>query len=289
MLRPAQYRPGQSRKAQYRLFAAYVVAIVGAVTGLLLAILSVADPVGFAAMRSVAQETVAPAARLTRSITGSVSGIDDSVAAYFAAGSQNQRLRAQVAEQQRQLVAASTLAEENRQMRILLKLAEQGSDAVANGYLLTSNPTSSRRLAILSIGRNAGVRAGMPVRAADGLIGRVLDAGPTTARILLLTDSDNIVPLRRASDGLPALASGSGNGELDVRTLNLASNPFRPGDILVTSGTGGVYRPNIPVAIVVRKHRDGAVARPLADPAKVDIVSVLPAYAASAAESEVRP
>lgn len=289
MLRPAQLRPGQSRRAQTRLFIAYVVAIVGAVIGLLLAILSVADPVGFAALRTAAQEAVSPVARVTRSVTGTVSGIDDSIAAYFAAGSQNQRLRAQVEEQQRALVAASTLAEENRQMRLLLKLAEQGSGGIANGYLLTSNPTSTRRLAILSIGRNRSVQPGMPVRAADGLIGRVLDVGPTTARILLLTDNANIVPLRRASDGLPALATGVGNGELDIRTLNLADNPFKPGDILVTSGTGGIYRPNIPVALVVRRQNDGAVARPLADPAKVDIVTVLPAYAATSGASEIAP
>ncbi|NJS13934.1 MAG: rod shape-determining protein MreC [Sphingopyxis sp.] len=289
MLRPAQLRPGQSRKAQNRLFVAYVVAIVGSVAALLLATLSFVDPVGFAALRSITQESVTPVARVTRSVTGTISGVDDSVAAYVSAGSQNQRLRKQVAEQQRELVAASTLAEENRQMRILLKLAEQGSGGIANGYLLTSNPTSSRRLAILSIGRNQGVQPGMPVRAADGLIGRVLDSSATTARVLLLTDSDNIVPLRRASDGLPALASGRGNGQLDIRTLNLANNPFKAGDILVTSGTGGIYRPNIPVAIVVRKESDGATARPLADPAKVDIVSVLPAYAAATTESEIAP
>lgn len=289
MLRPAQLRPGQSRRAQTRLFIAYMVAIIGSVVGLLLAILSVADPVGFAALRTAAQETVSPVARVTRSVTGTVSGIDDSIAAYFAAGSQNQRLRAQVEQQQRALVAASTLAEENRQMRLLLKLAEQGSGGIANGYLLTSNPTSTRRLAILSIGRNRGVQPGMPVRAADGLIGRVLDVAPTTARILLLTDNANIVPLRRASDGLPALATGVGNGELDIRTLNLADNPFKPGDILVTSGTGGIYRPNIPVALVVRRQNDGAVARPLADPAKVDIVTVLPAYAAISGASEIAP
>src|SRR3546814_9046133 len=59
-------------------------------------------------------------------------------------------------------------------------------------------------------------------------------------------------------DGLPAISSGRGNGNLDVRTLNIANNPFKPGDILVTSGTGGLYPPNIPVAIVVSRQDDGA-------------------------------
>src|SRR3546814_8166714 len=90
--------------------------------------------------------------------------------------------------------------------------------ALAHGYLLTSTSTSSRRLALLSIGRRLGVASGQPVRGADGLIGRVLSAGPSVSQVLLLTDVDNIVPVRRARDGLPALSSGRGNGFLDVRS-----------------------------------------------------------------------
>src|SRR3546814_6578867 len=64
---------------------------------------------------------------------------------------------------------------------------------------------------------------------------RVPTAGPSVSQVLLLTDVDNVVPVRRARDGLPAISSGRGNGNLDVRTLNIANNPFKPGDILVTS------------------------------------------------------
>lgn len=278
MVRPAHRRPGQSRKAQYSLFAAYVIAVTGAVAGLLLAILSVVDPVGFAALRVASQEATAPVARVSRSAIGSISGIDDSVSAYVGAGSQNRRLRQDLAEARRRLVATSALEEENRQLKALLKLQETDKSALAHGYLLTSTSTSSRRLALLGIGRNRGVAPGQPVRGSDGLIGRVLSAGPSVAQVLLLTDVENVVPVRRARDGLPALATGRGNGDLDVRTLNIANNPFKPGDILVTSGTGGLYPPNIPVAIVVRRQDDGALARPLADPAKVDAVSVLRPY-----------
>src|SRR3990167_7204384 len=93
MVRPAHRRPGQSRKAQYSLFVAYVIAVTGAVAGLLLAILSVVDPVGFAQLRVASQEISAPVARVTRSVIGSISGIDDSVGAYVRAGSQNRRPR----------------------------------------------------------------------------------------------------------------------------------------------------------------------------------------------------
>jgi rod shape-determining protein MreC len=289
MTRPAARRPGQSRKAQTSLFVAYVIAVTGAVAGLLLAILSVADPVGFAALRVASHEVTAPVARSTRSVIGSISGIDDAVSAYVSAGSQNSRLRAELADARRQLVATSALQEENRQLKALLKLQEADKTGVANGYLLTSTSTSSKRIALLSIGRNLGVAAGQPVRGADGLIGRVLSSGPSVSQVLLLTDVDNIVPIRRARDGLPALAYGRGNGDLDIRTLNIANNPFKPGDIMVTSGTGGLYPPNVPVAIIVRRTSEGALARPLADPAKVDAVSVLRPYTPDNIEAQAVP
>ena len=286
MVRPAHRRPGQSRKAQYSLFAAYVIAVTGAAAGLLLAVLSVADPVGFAALRVAAHEITAPVARTSRSVIGSISGIDDAVSAYVGAGSQNRRLRTELADTRRELVATSTLQEENRQLKMLLKLQEADKTAIANGYLLTSASTSSKRIALLSIGRNVGIASGQPVRGADGLIGRILSSGPSVSQVLLLTDVDNIIPIRRARDGLPALSSGRGNGDLDIRTLNIANNPFKPGDILVTSGTGGLYPPNIPVAIVVRRTAEGALARPLADPAKVDAVSVMRPYSPDIIEAE---
>lgn len=289
MVRPAHRRPGQSRKAQYSLFVAYVIAVTGAVAGLLLAVLSVVDPVGFAQLRVASHEVTAPIARASRSVIGSISGIDDAVSAYVGAGSQNRRLRKELAATRRQLVATSSLQEENRQLKALLKLQEADKTAIANGYLLTSTSTSSKRIALLSIGRNLGVAAGQPVRGADGLIGRILGSGPSVSQVLLITDIDNIVPVRRARDGLPALAYGRGNGDLDIRTLNIANNPFKPGDILVTSGTGGLYPPNIPVAIVIRRQDDGALARPLADPAKVDAVSVLRPYTPDNAEALLKP
>ncbi len=55
-------------------------------------------------------------------------------------------------------------------------------------------------------------------------------------------------------------------------------NNFKRGDIFVTSGTGGLYQPNIPVAIVVATQSDGAVARPLAHPARVSAVLVERAF-----------
>jgi rod shape-determining protein MreC len=56
--------------------------------------------------------------------------------------------------------------------------------------------------------------------------------------------------------------------------LEVGQNPFKTGDIVVTSGIGGIYPPRIPVAIVTRTSRDITIARPLADPGSIDFAVV---------------
>jgi rod shape-determining protein MreC len=170
-------------------------------------------------------------------------------------------------------------------------LQEESVERIVVGRLISSTASSTRRVATLSVGSNYGVERAQPVRGPSGLIGRVIETGPTTARILLVTDAENLVPVMRASDGLPAFSAGLGNGLVLIKPLNLGESPFKIGDIIVTSGNGGLYQPNIPFARVVRKTSDGALARPLADPANTPYAIVMKAYQAEAraAQQSVAP
>jgi len=127
------------------------------------------------------------------------------------------------------------------------------------------------------------------VRAADGLIGRVIDAGEFASRVLLVSDRANIVPARLMRGGLPVIATGRGDGTIDVRPLEVGRNPFRKNDIIVTSGTGGLYPPLWPVARIVKLDDDGAIAVPLADPGKVSFALVERPYEPTAIAEAARP
>ncbi len=278
MAAPSPRRPGYSRKAQYGLFAAYVIAVTGAVAGLLLVLISAFDPTGFATLRSVASELLAPVSRASSSVVGSVGSADENISAYIRAGSQNKELRRQLDTAHNRLIEAKALIDENKRLRGLLQLRDESSDAVTVSRLISSTASSTRRFATLDAGSIKGVRSGQPVRAAEGLVGRVLEVGPTTARVLLLTDAESVIPVRRASDGLPATVSGLGDGTVHIQLLETSLNSIKAGDLFVTSGSGGMYRPSIPVALASRNGSDNAIGRPIADPAKVDAVMVQQAY-----------
>ena len=87
-----------------------------------------------------------------------------------------------------------------------------------------------------------------------------------------------MIPVIRVPDGLPALASGMGDGTVMIRPVDLGVNNFKRGQIVTTSGSGGLYPPNIPFATIVRKTSDGALARPIASPASSEHVIVLKPY-----------
>lgn len=271
---PPSRRPGYNRKAQYGLFASYVIAVAGALLGLLLAAISIADPTGFSVIRSGVAEINRPVSATLRRLVSGIGSADEHIVAYVRAGSQNAALRRQVEANRTRLIEAAAIEQENRQLKKLLKLVESEDNEVVAARMISSTSTSLRRLARLSAGRRQGVRPGQPVRAPDGLVGRIYEAGPNTANVLLLTDPENIVPIRRTRDNVAGISTGLGDGSVEIRPLSMGHNPFKPGDIMVTSGTGGLYRPNIPVAIVLRVDGDAAIAVPLATPAKADTVVV---------------
>ena len=246
--------------------------------GLLLIVVAIFDPTGFAGIRAVTAELTRPVSVGLKNMVSGVSSIDEVLAAYWRAGSQNVALRRQVEADRNRIIEAKAVAQENTRLKKLLKLVDEDASQLLTARLISSSSSSARRFARLNAGRWQGVQPGMPVRATEGLIGRVHSTTPNTSDVLLLTDSGSIVPVRRANDNVPAIATGAGDGSLEIRSLSAGRNPFKPGDLLVTSGIGGIYQPNIPVAVVVRVQGEIAWGFPLANPSRVDAVVVERAF-----------
>jgi rod shape-determining protein MreC len=278
MAPPPHRRPGFSRRAQYGLFATYVVAIAGTVVAALLLTISVVDPTGFSRLRTLGTEVTAPVARVLNKARQSTQAVTHSISAYINAASKNETLEKELKASRNALIEVQALRVENDRLRSLLELSDGDMQQVAVGRLISSTASSTRRVATLSIGRNFGVERAQPVRGPAGLIGRVIETGPTTARVLLVTDSENLVPVMRASDGLPAFSAGLGNGLVLIKPLNLGESPFKVGDIIITSGNGGLYGANIPFARVIRQTSDGALGLPFADPANTPYAIVMKPY-----------
>lgn len=282
MAPPSSRRPGYSRRAQYGLFLGYVVAVGGVLFALLCLVVAIADPTGFNALKGAALDATTPLSSGGRSITRFATDSVDAVSNYLNAASQNAELKRRLKASEEKVVLADALQLENRRLKQLLRLARQTEDEVAIGRIVGSTFDSSRRLATLDRGSGDGVRVGQPVRAAEGLLGRVVEAGRSASRVLLITDGANTVPVQQLRTGIAALATGRGDGTIELKTLEVGQNPFKHGDVVVTSGVGGIYPPGVPVARVMSATPDRTVARPLADPNRVTLAMVQAVYVPAA-------
>lgn len=284
MAPPSTRRPGFSRRAQYGVLLGYVVAIVGVLGSLLLLVAAIADPQGFSALRGLALDITSPATSGGRGVVDTVSGGADSVGNYFNAAAQNAELKRQLKESRQRVIEARGIELENRRLKALLRLTQAVPDRITTARIVGSTFEPTRRLATLSAGASEGVRPGQPVRSPEGLIGRVLETGRLASRVLLITDGASSVPVQLVRDGTPAFAVGRGDGTIELRTVEVGESPFKKGDILVTSGVGGIYPPGVPVAVVTLATKDVTVARPLADPARLDYAIVHRVYEPAAAQ-----
>jgi len=282
----ATARPGWSRRAQYGLFFSFLAVIAGIVVGLILLTMSLVVPEQFDRVRGAALDITSPVTGGLHKVTATAEGLFSGAGNYWDAASQNAELKRERHAMLRRMVEAKAIFQENQQLKAVLELREHERSTVAVGRVVGSSFSSPRRFAVLSAGTSDGVRIGMPVRSPEGLIGRIIDAGALASRVLLVSDRANIVPARLLRSGIPVIAQGRGDGTIDVRPLEVGRNPFKRGDIIITSGTGGLYPPLVPIGRVVRLDDDGAVALPLADPATISFAIVEPPFEPAAVAAD---
>jgi rod shape-determining protein MreC len=285
MAPPSSRRSSFSKKAQFSVFTGYLLAALGALLGVALLVLSLRQPAAFAPLRGAASDVVTPAASGTAVVRSQSQGLFAGIAGYFNAGRQNAALREEMEIARIRLAEAEAVKAENRRLRGLLGLRDEAVKPVVVARLVGSTATSARRHAYLSAGYNQGVRAGMPVLSERGVIGRVLETGRGSARVLLLTDSESVLPVRRTKDNIIAFAEGRGDGLVRIRLVNLGINPLKVGDVMVTSGAGGYYRPGVAVAVVSKVTNDGGIGRLVAEPSATNFVAVEPVHQPAAIAS----
>jgi len=285
----ATARPGWSRRAQYGLFFSFLAVIAGIIVGLVLLVISLVAPDDFSRLRGAALDVTGPVAGSLHEVTATAEGLVTGAGNYWDAVRQNGELKRQNRAMLQRMVEAKAIFQENQQLKATLQLRERERTTIATGRIVGSSFNSPRRFAILSAGTSDGVRVGMPVRSADGLVGRIIDSGSIASRVLLVSDRANIVPARLLRNGIPVIAQGRGDGTIDVRPLEVGRNPFKRGDIIITSGTGGLYPPLVPVARVVKLDDDGAVALPLADPSRISFAIVQAPFEPTAVAAETAP
>lgn len=161
---------------------------------------------------------------------------------------ENLRLRA------RQL-KFETIRSENERLRALLDSSAERDDRVLVAELLSVDLDPYRQQVVVNQGERDGVYTGQPLIDAYGVMGQIIRVGPFTATALLISDPNHALPVQINRNGLRTIAEGTGEPDrLELRYIPNNAD-VRVGDSVITSGLGGRFPPNYPVATVIEVER----------------------------------
>lgn len=176
---------------------------------------------------------------------------------------------------------AAQLAAENEQLRRLLQVADTVTQPAVAVEVFYEPPNAFNRRLVFNKGSAQGIRAGMPVIDEGGVVGQVVRVTPYTAEAALITDDKVSIPVQVLRNGLRLVAFG-GHAASKVEARYLTNEvDLQVGDILITSGIGGLFPAGLPVAEVESLEFDPAtgfavaVGQPLSHPERYQHFLVL--------------
>lgn len=169
---------------------------------------------------------------------------------------ENAKLRMQQKLLMAQLQKLSALKVENIRLRELLKSSKNISEHVLIAELLAIDLEPFTRKIVINKGSMDGVYMGQPLLDAEGIMGQVIHLGPFSSTAMLITDPNHAIPVHVNRNGLRAIALGNGAPDtLDIPYLPNSADIVE-GDLLTSSGLGGRFPPDYPVAKVTSVSKD---------------------------------
>ena len=189
--------------------------------------------------------------------------------------SENARLSADNVRLRRWEAVARQLEQDNLALRAMLKVGqEMGVRGVVTARVIGDSGGPFVRTMLLDSGTRKGVRKGQAALSGEGLVGRIVEAGERSARLLLLTDLNSRVPVVLEETRERGILAGN-NSDRPRLDFVARMDRVRPGDRIVTSGHGGMFPSGLPIGVVASLSDGIPRVQPFVDWHRLEYVEIL--------------
>jgi len=186
------------------------------------------------------QAVLAPVGHAGYAVTAPVRTVGAWVGDLGVSRTDLEALRRQNEEMRQRLAALEEARQENERLRELVGFVEARELEALGARVIGSPPTLWEGVITIDRGTEEGVAVGMPVLAAQGLIGQIVEAGPHSSRVRLITDQRSGVAAMLQATRSEGVVNGSIEGDLTLDYVSRETT-LTVGDVVLTSGMGGVY------------------------------------------------
>lgn len=187
---------------------------------------------------------------------------------------ENKQLKTENETLRRWYASGLELKHENENLRALLKFVPTGKSTYISAKVAVDSQSPYSRTLLLGSGSDNGIREDAAVINEKGMVGRIIETGSKTARVLLLTDLNSRIPVISENTREHYIAVGGKGEELALLYMPESSH-LKVGETIMTSGDGAVLPPSLPVGIVTRIEKNTAFVKPFVDWYRIELVSVI--------------
>jgi rod shape-determining protein MreC len=163
---------------------------------------------------------------------------------------ENRRLRDEAQQLRVEALRVTEIVEENRRLRRLLALKEAMPLATLSGEIIAREWGGWVRSLTVNRGRGDNVARLTAVIGPEGLIGRVVDVRPGASIVQVLTDPASTVGAHVVRSRTQGIVEGEPRGTIRFKYMARDGSGLQVGDLVVTSGAGGLFPRGIPVGRV---------------------------------------
>ena len=167
---------------------------------------------------------------------------------------ENLELREKIKQLNARIVSADEALQANKRLEKLLEMKSVMKTPVLSASVVGEDVSSWFRTLLIDRGSSSGLREGMAVVAADGVIGQIIKVAPNSSRVLLLTDHASGIAATIQRSRARGVVKGKGEGLCSLE-FTTREEDVKVGDMVVTSGVGGVFFKGLPIGEVTMVKR----------------------------------
>jgi rod shape-determining protein MreC len=179
---------------------------------------------------------------------------------------QNRELQEKIQQLQLEQVRLRQDAEQARRLQTLLGFKEQFIDKTVAAQVIGSSGSEQSRTVYLDKGSNDGIKQGMPVISAEGVVGKIIQALPRSSQVLLISDQTSGVGTILEQSRLQGVLKGKASGEIVLDKV-MAEEDVKVGERVLTSGGDQIFPKGLPVGTVGEVKRGGEFLQVTVKPA----------------------
>ena len=206
-------------------------------------------------LRVWVQALVSPAQSISSGASGAGTNFIRQIVNFRSTAYENEVLKQQLSDSQRELRNAQQAAAENERLQSLLNLKEKTGYDQVNARVIARDSSIWFNTITINRGSSSGIALNMPVVTGGGIVGRVIALSPWTAQVMMVTDE------KAAAGAIVGQLSGSGSlgsvrglGEKGLVEMRYVSGleKVEVGDFILTTGQDGIYPPGLTIGEVVQ-------------------------------------